>query len=176
MLMAMHDGKKFDFTDLKSEDFRIEDIAHALSNICRFGGHSPQFYSVAQHCTIACRLSYQLDYDEDIQRTALMHDASEAYLGDVVRHIKQRIPFYGNMENSMMRAIAKRFNFMWPLPGMIKTIDADLLETEMVTMWGDKDMSWRPNYGIPMKVDISPVPPYAAKHMFMEEALRLGIA
>lgn len=156
MLLAMHDGRKFDFNNLKPEDFRIEDIAHALANICRFGGHSPQFYSVAQHCVIMAGLAAELGYDKRTQRTALMHDASEAYLGDVVRHIKVTIPFYKNMEHKMMFALAERFDFDYPLPEIIEAMDHDMLETEMRTFWRDRDISWLPTYGVPMKLTIDP--------------------
>ena len=104
----------------------IEDIAHALTYQCRFGGHLPKFYSVAQH-SLNC--SYLID-DERLKLTALMHDASEAYLLDIPRPIKQRLDNYKEIENRLMEVIADKFGFEWPLPVEIKQVDEMMLQTE----------------------------------------------
>jgi hypothetical protein len=75
-------GKVFFPLDPRIEDICIDDIAHALSNISRYGGHCRKFYSVAQHC---CMVS---DWIPEFKLEGLMHDSAEAYLGDVIRPIK----------------------------------------------------------------------------------------
>src|SRR5665811_1025646 len=72
------------------EMISIEDIAHALTMQCRFGGHLPDFYSVAQH-SLNC--SYLID-NPKLKLTALLHDASEAYLLDIPRPIKNNLNNY----------------------------------------------------------------------------------
>lgn len=156
MLLATVRGHKFDFNNLTPDDLRIEDIAHALNNICRFGGHCPQFYSVAQHSVLMSMLATDAGMSKRDQRTALMHDASEAYLGDVIRHIKSAIPFYADMEHKMMLALAEKFDFDWPMPPAIKKLDGDLLETEMQSLWDGCDLSWRPKYGQPLPMLVVP--------------------
>lgn len=87
--------KLIDPFNLKAEDVSIDDIATALSNICRFGGHVETFYSVAQHSVL---VSQCLEHWEPANRVlmlqGLFHDASEAYLGDIVSPCKS--DFYVN--------------------------------------------------------------------------------
>lgn len=79
--------EQFDFTNPKIEDIHILDIAHALSNICRFGGHSSSFYSVAEHSIILAEILERQGADKMTVLAALLHDATEAYLGDMPRPI-----------------------------------------------------------------------------------------
>ncbi len=98
-------NKKFYLFKPDIESVDINDIAHALSMICRFGGHTYKFYSVAQHSLIVshiCPKEYALE--------GLLHDATEAYAGDMVRPMKQCMPDYVKMENHLHEIIAKKFN------------------------------------------------------------------
>lgn len=104
----------------------IEDIAHALSFQCRFGGHLPKFYSVAQH-SLNC--SYLIE-DKSLKLTALLHDASEAYLLDIPSPIKKGLSNYKEIENKLMALIADKFGFGWPLPEAIKKVDELMLQLE----------------------------------------------
>lgn len=82
-------GKKFDFLNLKPSSVCIEDIAHALNNICRFTGHTKRFYSVAEHSLLVMRICQRLyPGDHDAAFYALMHDATEAYTNDLCSPIK----------------------------------------------------------------------------------------
>lgn len=104
----------------------IEDIAHALVNQCRFGGHLPQFYSVGQH-SIRCAEEI---IDPDRKPEALLHDASEAYLLDIPRPIKKRLSNYKEIEDGLMSVIAKKFGFQYPLSSAVKDIDEKMLVIE----------------------------------------------
>ena len=103
----------------------IEDIAHALSNQCRFGGHLPKFYSVAQHSLMCCQ-----NVDDEYKLQALLHDASEAYLLDIPSPIKQGLSNYKDIENNLMICIAEKFGFKYPLDAVVKKIDQDMLQFE----------------------------------------------
>lgn len=81
------------------------DIVHALSNICRFTGHSKVFYSVAQHSILVSRL-----VSKTFIKEALLHDAAEAYLCDIARPVKRQIPAYGSIENHLKQIIFHKFN------------------------------------------------------------------
>lgn len=96
----------------------VEDIAHALSHQCRFGGHAPHFYSVAQHSVEVAHL-----VPEALRLQALMHDASEAYLVDVPRPVKARLPGYLAIEEHLMHVVAARFGFAWPLSEVVRLAD-----------------------------------------------------
>jgi len=81
--IGLFSGGTFDILNPRAEDVRIEDIAHALSQQCRFTGHTKTFYSVAQHSVLASTLVAAPD-----ELWALLHDASEAYMGDMNRPLK----------------------------------------------------------------------------------------
>lgn len=116
----------------------IEDIAHALSNQCRFGGHLPEFYSVAQH-SLNC--SYLMD-NKELKLAALLHDASEAYLLDIPRPIKQGLSNYKKIEDGLMRLIAEKFGFEYPLHPEVKKIDETMLQAEWDCLMLNKD-TWQ---------------------------------
>ena len=108
------------------------DIARALANQCRFGGHSRVFYSVAQHSVIVSQLVEERGGDVEDVFAALMHDASEAYLGDMPHPLKHRSPLgaaFKEAEDHLERAIRDRFAIKPDVPE-IKRADRALLATE----------------------------------------------
>lgn len=107
------------------EMIRIEDIAHALSMQCRFGGHLPKFYSVAQHSVHCCE-----EVSEVHQLAALLHDASEAYLVDIPSPVKSGLANYKQLEDRLMKVIAKKFGFDYPLHPDVKIVDESMLHAE----------------------------------------------
>lgn len=145
----------------RPEDIDIEDIAHALSNQCRFTGHTREFYSVAQH---SCLVSHHCDTALE----GLLHDASEAYLADMAKPIKEFLPEYKEIEDRLMRAIAAKFSFRYPLSASVKEADARALKTEQ------RDLLCAPlvpcpwSEGIlPYESPIKPWGPERAKSEFM---------
>lgn len=155
-------GRKFDVVDCGLDEIDIVDIAHGLSHICRFTGQIPAFYSVAQHCTEMSYLApdeYKLD--------ALLHDASEAYLGDVSKHIKELIGEpYRALERNLTAKIALRFGICNPMPQCIKTLDGDMLETEFKQIWRKRDPAI-PSYGNELPIMLRPVDPHLAREVFL---------
>lgn len=118
-------GKYVNVFEPDPETICIEDIAHALSMQCRFGGHLPQFYSVAQHSIFCADLA-----DADQKLAALLHDASEAYMLDIPKPIKLKLANYGEIEDGLMKLIAAKFGFAYPLSDHIKLIDKRMLHME----------------------------------------------
>lgn len=128
--------------DLKNPDIDlidIEDIAHALSMLCRFGGHTKTFYSVAQH-------SYEVSQlvPDDLKLTGLLHDASEAYLTDLPKPIKNLVQGYSETENKIMSIIAEKFNAIYPFPKEIKMADTDVLMDEYYNYMIGEEIGWSP--------------------------------
>jgi hypothetical protein len=111
-------------------DITIQDIAHALSNQCRFTGHTREFYSVAEHCVLASGLMTT----DELALDALLHDGSEAYLADLARPIK-KAPGLGEVylkaEEKLEAAIAKRFGTTHPMPDEVKWADNVMLGVEV---------------------------------------------
>lgn len=129
--MQTFTGKRFFPADPKVEDFDILDIAHSLSLQCRFNGHCLCFYSVAEHCV---RVAEYLEKNTGSHMLAfwgLLHDAPEAYLGDIVRPLKLHLPEYEKIEENVGRClIVGKFNMVWPMPAEVKLADDILLSTE----------------------------------------------
>src|SRR5690348_16971168 len=105
--------------DPDPEQLDIGDIARALANICRFGGHARAFYSVAQHSVIVSRLVEERGGGAEDAFAALMHDATEAYLGDMPHPIKHRSPLgaaFRAAEDHLEAAIRDRFAIRADVP------------------------------------------------------------
>jgi uncharacterized protein len=118
--------------DPDPEQLDAGDIARALANHCRFGGHSRVFYSVAQHSVIVSQLVEQRGGDVEDVFAALMHDATEAYLGDMPHPLKHRSPLgaaFKVAEDHLEQAIRDRFGIK-PDVAEIKRADRALLATE----------------------------------------------
>jgi 5'-deoxynucleotidase YfbR-like HD superfamily hydrolase len=100
-------GVHFHFEDSNPEEVNIEDIAHALSLQCRFNGHVDRFYSVAEHCVLMSHL-----VPEELAFAALLHDAGEAYVGDMAHPIKMSKfgSSFEKLEEVVLRAICTKFN------------------------------------------------------------------
>ena len=87
----------------------IRDIAHALSMLCRANGHFKSFYSVGQHCINCMEEASARGYSARVQLACLLHDASEAYLSDVTRPVKQELPKYLEIEAPLQAAIWTKY-------------------------------------------------------------------
>lgn len=97
-------GALFDIVDPDASDFTLHDIAHGLGRVCRFAGQTNRFYSVAEHCFHVSRL-----VPVEHKRAALLHDAAEAFIGDVTRPLKALLPEYKVIEARIEEAIVRRF-------------------------------------------------------------------
>jgi len=124
--ILVHSGVLFDVFNPNPEDIKIIDIAHALSNLCRYGGHSPKFYSVAQHCVL-CSLQPGTPKE---QMEYLLHDASEAYLVDMPRPIKRNLADYRRIEDSLLEVIFSYFKLTFPLTDKVHFVDNEMLQFE----------------------------------------------
>lgn len=118
-------GRKINVFAPNPRDIKILDIAHALSNICRFTGHCRQFYSVAEH---SFYVSEMVDSKYALQ--GLLHDAAEAYLCDVPRPIKPNLLNYKEIEDRLTSIIFARFGLDPKIPQPVKIQDARLCLTE----------------------------------------------
>lgn len=160
-MMQTFTGRVIDLADFTEEDVRLPDISHALSLINRFTGHTKTPYSVAQHCVMVSRI-----VPPQHAMWGLLHDASEAYLGDVASPLKALLPEYRELESHVQRTIARKFGLCWPIPKDVKDADVRALLAEkrdLLTV----DHDW----GFDMEPMAGPVLPYGwqeAKKLFEE--------
>jgi hypothetical protein len=138
--MQLFSGRKFYPMDPRPEDIEPDDIAHALSLLCRYGGHVDRFYSVAEHCVL---MSEWIEHIEPRWALpALLHDATEAYVVDVPRPLKRYLTGYGQIEDSVWYAICLRFGIPSKLPDGVKTIDNRILLTERDALMSRTRFRW----------------------------------
>lgn len=128
---------------LHIQDINIEDIAHSLSNLCRFNGHCSQFYSVAEHCCLAFDLADYLMYGSFCMRDVLLHDMVEAYIGDLPRPIKNQVYDYGQHEKVLYRLMSKIFRTSYPIPDYVKYIDNVMLASEAKVLMKSQGQNWQ---------------------------------
>lgn len=157
-------GKRIDpFNDPKPDDIDITDIAHALSNICRFGGHCKEFYSVAQHSVLV-----SVHLPQEYQLWGLLHDASEAYICDIPTPEKNHpiMEGYRNRERFLMYQVAQKFKLKWQMPGIVHEVDVKMLISEAL-IFGFDISEWGKCVH-PITNFIKPVPPVEAEAVFLD--------
>lgn len=126
-------GGRVSVLDPLEREINLPDIASSISKQCRFNGHCNDFYSVAQHCVLGAKFALK-HFDETIAREFLLHDATEAYMGDLIRPVKVMIPQFADIEKGFWRAISSRFDVPYE-----HTSETQLLDNIMVT-WEKRDL------------------------------------
>lgn len=160
-------GKKYHFLDPKPEEICIEDIAYSLANKCRFSGHT-HFFSVAEHsCTVAARLP------PEWQLAGLLHDAVEAYLGDIPSPLKAVLPDYRELEQLNEKVVASVFgiDINDDVCKAVKEADVKALYTEahFLIPSGGKEWSLFKDKDMTVEYEFAPLcmPPALAYEGFM---------
>lgn len=161
-------GKAFWPADPRPDEVCIHDIGHALANICRYGGHCREFYSVAQHSVLVCRA-----LPPKWQLWGLLHDASEAYVADVPRPLKLFLPNYRELEDGVMSAITTHFGLDPEMPAEVKRVDNAILATEAEQIMLTPPRAWRLPEP-PLNIRIEPWSATSAFRVFMQEFERLS--
>ena len=166
--LQTYSGVQFYPLDPRVDEIDILDIAHALSNICRFGGHCRTFYSVAEH-SINC----SFEAKEEFKLAALLHDATEAYLVDVPRPIKSSLTNYREIEQNLAIAIAQRFT---PVGAgwldfdndAVHEVDDRMLMTEAAQLLGPHPAPWGNEALLPYDIKLGCWTPAQAKMKFID--------
>ncbi len=154
-------GVKFYPYDPRPTDILLGDIAHHLSLLCRFNGAIRAFYSVGQHSVLVSQ-----NVPKGLELWGLLHDASETYLGDMVRPLKMGMPQYKEAELRVMQAIATRFGLTMPEPPEVKQADNLLLFTERRDLLiRQHQWSWEQ---APLKKKIVPWSPVRTEAVFLK--------
>lgn len=140
-------GKPFDVMCPSSEMVDLDDIIHSLSLICRYNGHVPHFYSVAEHSVRASWYVLAHGGSQEEQLAALMHDAAEAYVGDMVRPIKRSGELgyiHGQLELGVQHVIGEKLGFSLPFPAIVHEADRSTYDWEVRWIRSGKVQGWSP--------------------------------
>ena len=133
-IMNTYTGKKFDPLQMKPEDVDLVDIAHALSLLCRGGGHIDRFYTVALHSINCANEAKARGWERKLILACLLHDASEAYIADIIRPVKPYLTNYLEIEEQIMQTILTHFHLGDLTPeehALWHQIDDEMLSQEL---------------------------------------------
>lgn len=162
-------GNYFDLSKPFDYPFNIAEIAHALSQICRFTGHTKEFYSVAQHSVLV-----SLFVPKELRFAALLHDAHEAFIGDISTPLKRTfgiefLEWENDVEGDIRYSIEAFFD--------VKTIDPKIQHADLQVLGMEKrdlfirdDIEWESLKGIEIpSIKITPLSPYESKILFLNQ-------
>lgn len=169
--IMLQSGAWLDLCAPAASEFTIEDIAHGLANLCRYAGQCRGFYSVAEHSLLVTEVATEHQFE------ALLHDAAEAFLGDITRPLKQMLPDYRRIEQAVQAAIFERFGLPAKLPAAIKEADLKVLAAEQRQIMPDGTDEWAAREGIePAAVTVRNLSPQEAKEEFLNRFEQLYAA
>ncbi|MCW5830179.1 MAG: metal-dependent phosphohydrolase [Deltaproteobacteria bacterium] len=157
-------GRFIRFDDPDPDTIDIGDIAHGLSHLCRFAGHTREFYSVAEHSVYVANLC-----PPELQLRGLLHDAAEAYVVDLPKPLKRIIPEYREIERKVMAAVCQRFGLPEEEPATVKRADLIMLVTEARDLCGPGWEEWGIRQApLPERL-AQPLHPELARTLFLEK-------
>lgn len=156
-------GKKFYPQKPDPNDIDIADVAHSLSNKCRFSGATYRFYSVAQHSVHVCEFA-----PDEYKLEALLHDACEAYFPDIPNPMKPFLRDLVAFEAQIQVAVATRFNLEFPFPAIVKEIDREIIADEARCLMHTGGAEWL-NGRVGFAKAIIPWEPRDAERAFLEK-------
>lgn len=157
-------GIAFDLLNPKPEMILIEDIAHSLSLINRYNGAALFPYSVAQHSLYVASL-----LSEELRLHGLLHDAAEAYIGDMVSPLKIIMSQYKLIEAKISKVVADMFGLVYPEPWEVKKADLAMLSAERDQVLLPSYGPWYKDFPAPAPITIEVMPWHQVQEMFLSE-------
>jgi len=169
--ISTRSGRRLYLHNPSPSQILIDDIAHGLAHQCRFNGQTNKFYSVAQHSVIVASI-----LPPELKLAGLLHDAAEAYLGDIVQPLKELLPEFAEIESRFAEVIGERFNVDLKHHDLIKRADLIALATERRDLMPMEIVEWDSLIGvIPLSKSIYPLSPEKAKARFIDYYLKLTL-
>jgi uncharacterized protein len=164
-----YSGRRFNPIEPDYRAIVLQDVAHALSRLCRFNGHSQHLYSVSQHSVLVSHIC-----DRQDALWGLLHDASEAFISDLSAPIKHSgmVDSFIEVEKKLQQAICQRFSLTIEEPPSVKQADMKLLATEARDLLGNLHPDWSLSVE-PLPFNIIPWSPAKAKDEFIKRFFEL---
>jgi hypothetical protein len=165
--IATRSGEYFDFADPQESQVNIEDIAIGLSNTCRFAGQC-EFYSVAEHSVHCATIVLRESGNTKAALHALLHDAAEAYIGDMPKPLKNMLPEFRAVEQKVESVIRRKFGLTDEFDDIVKSIDLRMLKTEKTQLFQEDGTIWHGFNDLEVvDIDIMRWPPSDVIDVFM---------
>lgn len=158
-------GVRFSLSAPQPEDVCVEDVAHSLAYQCRYNGHIREFYSVAEHSCHVHDLLVREGHRDQVAFSGLMHDATEAYVGDLPAPLKSILPDYKRVEYLVWDAVTVAFGMQLTLPVRVRELDRLMVLAEKKRLKFDSDHDWGIDGDVP-DVHIECWGPQEAKTQF----------
>lgn len=163
------DGDYFDFLYPDPAVITLNVIARGLANTCRFAGQCPRFYSVAEHSVLVSRI-----VPPEFAVQGLLHDAAEAFIGDMPKPLKVMLPDYQRFEAIAESVIFSKWGFS-QLDPAVKHADKVMLKTEQHQLMNNRH-EWKYTADVePVDMEIIGFLPEGAYDLFLDRAEELGI-
>lgn len=172
--MQTYTGRAFFPLDPRPDDLDLRDIAHALGMVVRYAGHVTRFYSVAEHCVLMSEA-----VAPENAAWALLHDAPEAYIGDMVRPLKRQpsMAAYVEADDRIMATICYRFDLDYAMPAEVKLADTRILRDERAELLGPSPQPWSDAEQVEsLGVHVQGWAPDVAAASYLARAFQLGLA
>ena len=172
-------GVEVDLANFTPEMIKLEDIAHGLSNLCRYNGQTSMYYSVAEHCVLLCQYAHEQGYTPEVQAALLLHDGSEAYVGDVVYHLKRALPYFMEVEEKITSQIYLKYGVEYDrVVDVVSCLDRSICIDEMYQMmrWVDPALFQGDKEYQPLHIKCEGWLPGQAKSEYLAETRRLGLS
>lgn len=172
--MRLRSGGFLDLADPSPSSIVLGDIAVGLSRICRFGGQPRRWYSVAEHCVHAVRVAQGRGYSIDQVRAIALHDAAEAYVGDMIRPLRNIIREFGAVETQVQIAVFERFRVgrHWLRADSFREIDDGLLVAEYGRLF-DGGVTASPEFE---SIELEYLEPAATERRFLAMCHGIGLS
>lgn len=135
--MQTVNGRLFWPMDPREDEVHLDDIAHALSMMCRFNGHCTEFYSVAEHSIYVSQIM-----PPELALWGLLHDAAEAYVADIARPAKRFLPEYKAVETRIQQVVYRKFGLVGEEPAELKIADNAMLAREQQVLMCPAPAQW----------------------------------
>ena len=137
-------NRVFEPADPKPESIDLASIAWALSRVARYGGHSRKWWSVANHSVTLAVLCHRMKLPIEYQRAAVLHDACEAYNGDMVRSMKNLLPEFKPIENRIQAVIEEKYGLSRDpeIHRTVKHLDLAIIKYECEALFPQRPLTW----------------------------------
>lgn len=155
--METWSGFRFNPETFTAKDVNILDIAQALSQTCRYGGHTRRFYSTAEHCCLLHDYAMDHGYGPKAAYELLHHDSHEAYVSDMTRPLKEHCPDFVRIEKQIEMIVYQALGVTFPLRSELDFLDKHIVVDERKHVMNTSQNNWSQRGWTPLGMAFMPI-------------------